>query len=351
MEKLLTFNNDTFEVKVKDNNGLLEFDAEYIAKSLGFVQEKGNKSYIRWERINKYLSDFGFSPFVGKGDFIPEHYVYLLAMKADSQLAMSFQLWLAKDVLPNIRKNGGYINPNATEEQVDKLAKFSLPKLKDTFTNETVEHLMDTYIECREYYKSHNSKERLMMLNRIEKALEDRVNVNKEKMSFPIVCIIDDVIKQIKDDKGKLNNKIRGGQKAQKTRKISKLEPSEDEYMVIDIHGFSANYMYEYVYSSYQDKYIAVASKAYKIWQNKFPACQVTRKEDLNVDWNKPITVFLKFDAVEKIDVQNMQKSILDQVFNRIYQFDDNCISKVVVSRNNTVDTYEQGKIYICIKN
>ena len=67
-----------------------------------------------WDRVNQYLEDIKFPQKCGKGDFIPEQYVYLLAMKTKSDIAISFQEWLAFDVVPNVRKHGAYL----TDEQV-----------------------------------------------------------------------------------------------------------------------------------------------------------------------------------------------------------------------------------------
>ena len=42
--------------------------------------------------------------------------VYKLAFKANNVLAEKFQDWLAVDVLPAIRKHGGYLTPEKIEE-------------------------------------------------------------------------------------------------------------------------------------------------------------------------------------------------------------------------------------------
>ncbi|WEZ21284.1 phage antirepressor [Bacillus subtilis] len=107
MNQLKTFKNDLFEVAAKVENDQILFDVERVARSLGIIQEKNNKQYIRWERVNEYLPQS--SPEVGKGDFIPEPLVYKLAFKASNQVAEQFQDWLAIEVIPTIRKTGGYV--------------------------------------------------------------------------------------------------------------------------------------------------------------------------------------------------------------------------------------------------
>lgn len=104
MNDLKIFKNELFEVAVRQENGDILFEVEQVAKSLGFVQRKGGKEYIRWGTVNKYLSKY-VSQDVGKGDLVPESLVYKLAFKASNELAEQFQDWLAIEVVPSIRKN------------------------------------------------------------------------------------------------------------------------------------------------------------------------------------------------------------------------------------------------------
>lgn len=93
------------DLKVKEENGQVLFDAESAAIGIGLTQEKNNLIYVRWERVNKLLVN---SPRVGKGDFITESQLYKLAIKAESAQAEKFQDWVTSEVLPAIRHTGGY---------------------------------------------------------------------------------------------------------------------------------------------------------------------------------------------------------------------------------------------------
>lgn len=83
------------------------FDVEQVAKSLGIVDIKNGRKYVRWNRVNSYLPKN--SPQVAKGDLIPEPLVYKLAFKTSNEVAEAFQDWLAIEVLPSIRKHGAYM--------------------------------------------------------------------------------------------------------------------------------------------------------------------------------------------------------------------------------------------------
>jgi len=132
---------------------------------------------------------------------------------------------------------------------------------------------------------------------------------------------------------------------------ISTLNPPLEDYMVLDAHGLSENYMYETVENEMTGKNITVKSYVYKNWIKKFPSFQLKDKEELNVDWDRPITVFLKFDCMDKFDVQNFSKSAIDQVITRDFGEDDNIIDKVIVERNKSVESFDEGRIYVYIQN
>lgn len=112
MDNLQIFKNELFEVSTKLKDGTILFDAETVARSLGITQKKNGIDYIRWERVKEYSN----SPDVGKGSFIPEPMVYKLAFKASNETAEKFQDWLAIEVIPSIRKHGGYLTNQKLEE-------------------------------------------------------------------------------------------------------------------------------------------------------------------------------------------------------------------------------------------
>lgn len=93
-------------------------NAEDVARGFGFTQGKNGVEYIRWDRVNQYLHEFGFSPQVGKDDFLPENMVYRLGFRANNDVAKKFQAVLADEVLPAIRRHGAYMTEEALEKAI-----------------------------------------------------------------------------------------------------------------------------------------------------------------------------------------------------------------------------------------
>lgn len=111
-------------VECYEENGTAYLKLESVARGLGFTntQIKNGVEYtsIRWERVEKYLDEIGFTHKWGKDSFIPENIFYRLAMKAKNETAEKFQALVADKIIPSIRKNGGYIadQEKLTPEQI-----------------------------------------------------------------------------------------------------------------------------------------------------------------------------------------------------------------------------------------
>ena len=94
-----------------DENGMAQINLEDAARGLGFTRDKNGTEYIIWDRVLGYLAEFGFHTCVERPEFIPENIFYRLAMKAKNETAETFQAMVADEILPSIRKTGGFRAP------------------------------------------------------------------------------------------------------------------------------------------------------------------------------------------------------------------------------------------------
>lgn len=92
-----------------EKDGVAYLNLEAVARGLGFTQTKNGVEYVKWERVSAYLSELGFSPEVGKDGYIPENIFYRLAMKAKNETAEKFKALVADEIIPTIRRTGGYV--------------------------------------------------------------------------------------------------------------------------------------------------------------------------------------------------------------------------------------------------
>lgn len=106
-------------VSCYEKDGTAYLKLEDVARGLGFTQTaKSGNEVIRWERVTKYLAEFGI-PTSGDGSlpsYIPENIFYRLAMKAKNETAEKFQALVADEIIPSIRKTGSYMMPKLSKE-------------------------------------------------------------------------------------------------------------------------------------------------------------------------------------------------------------------------------------------
>lgn len=121
MTELQIINIDGVECYEKD--GVAYLKLETVARGLGFVDNSKGTEYVRWNTVRQYLKDIGFSQEVAKDDFIPENTFYRLAMKAKNEVAERFQAKVADEIIPSIRKHGGYIAGQEAMSDDELLAK------------------------------------------------------------------------------------------------------------------------------------------------------------------------------------------------------------------------------------
>lgn len=121
MNQLQIFNISGVECYEKDGTAYLKL--ETVARGLGFtrIAASGNK-VVRWERVDGYLKELGV-PTCGHDDYIPENIFYRLAMKAKNETAEKFQAKVADEIIPSIRKHGGYISGQESMTDDELLAK------------------------------------------------------------------------------------------------------------------------------------------------------------------------------------------------------------------------------------
>lgn len=126
MNNIQIFNNKELGVDVRtivNQDGSISINAEDTAIGFGWRRIKNNKTYVMWDRVNTFIDELNFPHKCGKDDYIPESLFYMLGMKASNNIAQQFQKWLAIDVIPSIRKTGGYLGTDETMTDEEIMAK------------------------------------------------------------------------------------------------------------------------------------------------------------------------------------------------------------------------------------
>lgn len=118
---LQIFNNEEFgKIRTVKKNDVVYFAGSDVAKALGYaIPHKAVQTHCKGVLKWNIPTDSGNQDVL----FITEGDVYRLIMKSKLPSAERFESWVMDEVLPSIRKNGGYIAGQETMTDDELLAK------------------------------------------------------------------------------------------------------------------------------------------------------------------------------------------------------------------------------------
>lgn len=119
MNELQTFNNEEFgEVRT----ALVDNEPMFCLADVCKALEISNPSKVaqRLDEDERTKLELGRQ---GETNFITESGLYAVILRSDKPNAKKFRKWVTSDVLPSIRKTGGYNKPMTTAEQIKLLAQ------------------------------------------------------------------------------------------------------------------------------------------------------------------------------------------------------------------------------------
>lgn len=124
------FQNEEFgEVRTTEVNGEIWFVAKDVAGALGYVnQNEAVQDHVDIEdKLNsKTLLSFDLNLGQRGGWLINESGLYSLILYSKLPSAKRFKKWVTSEILPSIRKTGGYVQINREKEFLDNwLSRFS----------------------------------------------------------------------------------------------------------------------------------------------------------------------------------------------------------------------------------
>ena len=109
MSNLITLENMKFgKLTVIEKDGEFYFIGNEIAELLGYSNYR-KAVMVHVDEEDKLRSQIGYAGQMREVTLINESGLYSLILSSKLPQAKEFKRWVTKDVLPSIRKNGGYI--------------------------------------------------------------------------------------------------------------------------------------------------------------------------------------------------------------------------------------------------
>ena len=128
MNNLMIFENK--EVEVFEFEGKVLFNPRHVGECLNLtdsavrksIANMNNKQVVKLKNLD--VKDVPIRKLNNAGEnFLTESGVYKLIFKSDKKEAEKFQDWVTDEVLPEIRKTGGYITTTDDMSDEDILAR------------------------------------------------------------------------------------------------------------------------------------------------------------------------------------------------------------------------------------
>ena len=139
MNELQIFENTEFgEVRVVEHEGQPWFVAKDVLKALGYAEDYNPSRALQavpeeWKGVQPIHTPGGMQEMLT----LSESGLYFFLARSDKPKALPFQKWLAEDVVPSIRKTGGYMlakadgTPESIMARAVLVAKETIERLKN----------------------------------------------------------------------------------------------------------------------------------------------------------------------------------------------------------------------------
>lgn len=152
MNEMQVFNNPEFgEVRTIEENGAILFCGSDVAKALGYTNpSKAINDHCRGDLTKRYPIVDALGRTQG-AIFIPESDLYRLVFSSKLPTAEKFTDWVTKEVLPSIRKTGGYVLPKDYPSALRALADAEETKLRLLAENQQQAQVIADFEPIRQY--------------------------------------------------------------------------------------------------------------------------------------------------------------------------------------------------------
>lgn len=380
--ELMIFENEQFgQVRFIEVEGKQYAVASDIAKALGYaIPSKAVNTHCKGVSKMEVLTNGGKQEML----VIPEGDIYRLIIRSKLPSAEKFEAWVCDEVLPSIRQNGAYISDNINDKQITALQMYSTKEfIKQTFESVGIENMEERYIECMNYNSKKSTAYKLEIMALVLDVAKQRKEVALSESKMPLAVMLSEIIINISEDIKSKSLRSRSSRLGHKTRQINvlnnelnelkeantvlqtrinkaneyldKIDPLLKDYTTINLHGFSVNSMYKpdvtqfgIIKNDYNGKPKMKRTEAYNIFRSQLKQF-FKKKCNFKLHQDKHYNIHLLFDHIKSFDCSNFHKSFFD-CLSEYFGITDNNFHLMICDTNTHVDSFEQGKIYFCIK-
>ncbi|AEB25246.1 MULTISPECIES: BRO-N domain-containing protein [Bacillus] len=166
---------------------------------------------------------------------VNESGLYELIFSSRKKTAKDFKRWVKRDVLPSIRKNKVYIDPTATDQEIDHAVRFATPqKRRNLLMSATIDgenSVFAVYGAIKEYISKWTAEDKIKALNHVERTLLDKKDTYGSDIAF--VHKIEELLRHVAKDLDKIKNWKNGAEKRELGKENKQLQDQVSELLHI----------------------------------------------------------------------------------------------------------------------
>jgi prophage antirepressor-like protein len=158
MNEMQVFNNPEFgSIRTIEENGIILFCATDTARALGYSNPRDAisrhcRGVVKRDGVSLTTNQHGVTTEQkSEMSFIPESDLYRLVFSSKLPTAEKFTDWVTKEVLPSIRKTGGYALPKDYPAALRALADAEEAKLRLLVENQQQAQVIADFEPIRQY--------------------------------------------------------------------------------------------------------------------------------------------------------------------------------------------------------
>lgn len=281
---------------------------------------------------------------------INEAGLYTATLRSNLPGAKAFKRWVTSEVLPSIRRHGGYLTDNITDEQANNLVRFRARTIATTFSKVPYHEFEATYTALLDFYKEETTAKKAELIDKVRQGVR-RLNEDTTDTVVKFACST--LLDRLALDYERYHNYANGNEKRVLTNQNKRLTaevkllrdqlgPEANEFVTINYHGFSNNH----IHGRWDSKKM---SRAYGCWRANFPYHELPPLSHWNLDPEGPIDVFIGYRARRDMDIHNFDKTAVDAIF-KYYGLDDNRVDKNDSARWGNCGSFKDGRIYFYMR-
>lgn len=183
MNSLQIFNSKEFgEIRVVEQNG----EPWFVAKDVCEILEIKNATDVIKRLDADEVTRFNLGGLAGEVNIVNEYGLYSLVLGSRKAEAKQFKRWITHEVIPTIRKHGGYMTPQKIEEVLsnpDTIIRLATESKQEREVRQQAQALIESQKPKVVFAEAVTASDKSILINELAKILcQNGLNIGQNRL-------------------------------------------------------------------------------------------------------------------------------------------------------------------------